>query len=337
MRDRALPLLFMALLTAVPARAQRNLEIGLAVGTTQYYGDLGNWDSPIQWNSTRPAVCITARDFLNNPRGYVTRSLTMEGRFSWHRLGYNEVEPTGGMSGTELKNFKRGLNFRTDLFGLSAHVVLNAYREPFKPLFQQRFFLFFYTGVGVFYGRPQGDLFRGDQSLDNRYYFWEDGTIRDAPRGSGGGNIVEQDGRYETDLYSWVVEGVPNREGTVVDRPSPWHLGIPFGMGIRYMVTKKLCVGAEFAYYTFATDYLDNVSQRYVTYNELGTAYAGDSTTQYLARYISDPTGWGTDGTMGTITSRRGNPGMPDYFSYLSFEVSYKFRRKPSRRLYMKF
>ena len=36
-------------------------------------------------------------------------------------------------------------------------------------------------------------------------------------------------------------------------------------------------------------------------------------------------------------SSRRGNPGMPDYFSYLSFEVSYKFKRKPSRRMYMKF
>jgi hypothetical protein len=330
--------LALLLLLALPVHAQRNLEVGLAMGATQYYGDLGNWDSPIQWNSTRPGMCLTVRDFFNNPRGYVTRSLTMEARFSWHRLGYNEAEPTGGMSGRDLKNFTRGLNFRTDLYGVSAHVVLNAYREPFKPLFQQRFFLYFYTGLGVFYGRPKGDLFRGDQSLDNKYYFWDDGTIRDAPRNSDtGGNVVEQDGEYETDLYSWVVEGVPNSEGTVVNRPSPWHIGIPFGMGIRYMVTKKLSVGMEFAYYTFATDYLDNVSQRYVTYNELGTVYAGDSTSQYLARYISDPTGWGTDGTIGTVTSRRGNPGMPDYFSYLSFEVSYKFRRKPSRRLYMKF
>lgn len=336
MAGRLLTLAFLVLMG--PLHAQRNLEIGLAMGATQYYGDLGNWESPVQWNSTRPGMCLTVRDFFNNPRGYVTRSLTMEARFSWHRLGYNEAEPTGGLSGMELKNFRRGLNFRTDLYGLSAHVVLNAYREPFKPLFQQRFFLYFYTGLGVFYGRPKGDLYRGGQAEANKYYFWDDGTIRDAPRDSEtGGNEVEQDGQYETDLYNWVVEGVPNREGTVVERPSAWHIGIPFGMGIRYMVTKKLSVGAEFAYYTFATDYLDNVSQRYVTYNELGAVYAGDSAAQYMARYISDPTGWGTDGSMGSATSSRGNPGMPDYFSYLSFEVSYKFRRKPSRRLHMKF
>lgn len=317
--------------------AQRNMEIGLAVGATQYYGDLGNWDSPIQWNSTRPGVCLTVRDFLNNPRGYVTRSLTMEGRFSWHRLGYNEVEPTDGLSGMNLKNFRRGLNFRTDLYGVSAHVVLNAYREPFKPLFQQRFFMYFYTGLGVFYGKPKGDLFRGDANLDNRYYYWDDGTIRDAPRESETGNVIEQDGKYETDLYSWATEGDLNQEGVTVQRPSPWHIGIPFGMGIRYMVTKQISIGAEFSYYTFATDYLDNVSGRYATYGEIGSVYVGDSTSQYLARYISDPTGWGTDGTVSIRSSRRGNPGMPDYFSYLSFEVSYKFKRKPSRRLYMKF
>ncbi len=335
MMGRVLSILMVAFV--LPLHAQRNIEVGLAMGATQYYGDLGNLDSPIQWNSTRPGMCLTVRDFLNNPRGYVTRSLTMEGRFSWHRLGYNEAEPVAGMSGNELKNFKRGLNFRTDLYGISAHIVLNAYREPFKPLFQQRFFLYFYTGLGVFYGRPKGDLFNGEQSLDNRYYFWEDGTIRDAPRGSSGGTVIEQDGKYETDLYSWATEGDLTESGTTVVRPSPWHVGIPFGMGIRYMITKQLCIGAEFAYYTFATDYLDNVSGRYATYGEIGSVYPSDSTSQYLSRYISDPTGWGTDGTVSFRSSRRGNPGMPDYFSYLSFEVSYKFKRKPSRRMYMKF
>jgi len=334
MNLRLSTLLAMALM--MPLHAQRNIEVGMAMGVTQYYGDLGNVDGPIQWNSIRPGACITVRDFINNPRGYVTRSLTMEGRFSWHRLGYNEVDPVGGMSGRELKNFQRGLNFRTDLFGLSAHVVLNAYREPYKPLYQQRFFMYFFTGVGVFYGRPKGDLFNGEQSLDNRYYSWEDGTIRDAPRGSTSSNVIEQDGKYETDLYSWATEGDLNQNGATVARPSPWHIGIPFGLGIRYMVTKRMSVGAEFSYYTFATDYLDNVSGRYATYNEIGSVYPSDSTSQYLARYISDPTGWGTDGNVSSRTSRRGNPGMPDYFSYLSFEVSYKFRRKPSRRLYLK-
>lgn len=326
-----------ALLATGGALAQRNLEIGLSGGVTQYYGDLGNWKGQVQWNSTRPALNITFRDFFNNPKRYVTRSLTMECRFSWFRIGYNEAEPTGGLSGIELRNWRRGLNFRNDLFGVSTHVVLNAYREPFKPLFQQRFFMYFHTGIGIYYGRPKGDLFNGAQDLSNRYYFWEDGTIRDAPRGSPTGNIIGQDGVYETDLYSWVTEARGRgSDRSVVQRPSPWNIGVPMGCGVRYMITRKMSVGIEFSYYMFLTDMLDNVSERYPTYDEIGAVYT-DSTQQFLARYISDPTGWGTDGTTSVRTSRRGNPGLPDNFSYFALELSYKFRRSPGRRSYVTF
>jgi opacity protein-like surface antigen len=332
-----LPVVALLVCALMPARAQRNLEIGLSTGVTHYYGDLGNWHSQIQWNSTRPAVNITFRDFFNNPKRYVTRSLTMEARLSWFRIGYNEAQATGGLSGVELHNWHRALNFRTDLVGVSAHMVLNAYREPFTPLFKQRFFMYFQLGIGLYYGRPKADLFRGDVSLDNRYFFWDDGTIRDKPRGSAGAQVVEQDGKYETDLYSWVTEGTGTaRNATLSPRPSPWNIGIPMGMGVRYMLTKQMSIGAEFSYYMFLTDMLDNVSERYATYDEIGSVYA-DSTQQFLARYISDPTGWGTDGTISKGTSRRGNPGLPDNFSYFSFEVSYKFKRTPGRRSFMSF
>ncbi len=333
------PVLIAALsLLCLPClRAQRNLEVGLSTGITHYYGDLGNWASQIQWNSMRPAACLTFRDFFNNPKRYVTRSLTMEARLSWFRIGYNEAAPTGGLSGNDLHNFRRGLNFRNDLLGVSAHLVLNAYREPFTPLFKQKFFMFFYMGAGLYYGAPKGDLFRGKQGLDNSYFFWEDGTIRDKPRGSTDANVVEQDGIYETDLYSWVTEGTgKGKQSAIVGKQSPWHVGIPMGFGLRYMLTRKLSVGGEFSYYMFLTDMLDNVSERYATYDEIGKVYA-DSTQQFLARYISDPTGWGTNGTQEFGTSRRGNPGLPDNFSYFSFEVSYKFKRSPGRRNYMSF
>jgi len=320
------------------AFGQRNLEVGLSTGVTSYYGDLGNWNSQIQWNSARPGMALTFRDFFNNPKRYVTRSLTMECRLSWTRIGYNETEPTAGKQGIELHNFRRGLNFRNDLFGISTHLVLNAYREPFTPLFKQRFFMYFYVGVGLYYGRPKGDLFRGKPSLDNKYYYWDDGTIRDKPRGTANANVIHQDGEYETDLYSWYTEGTGKPgEGSILQRPSPWHVGFPMGVGVRYMITRKISIGCEFAYYMFITDLLDNVSDRYATYAELGKVYPGDSTSQYMARYISDPTGWGTDATNGYRTSRRGNPGLPDNFSYFSFEVSYKFRRSPHRRSFMSF
>ncbi len=319
-----------------PLTAQRNLDVGFQMGLDHFSGDLGNWSGPVQWNGIRPAMSVTFRDYLNNPNRYVTRALTTETRLGWYRLGYNEAQATGGKSGAEMRNYKRGLNFRNDLFGISQHLVLNMYREPFQPLYQQRFFAFAYVGVGLFYGRPKADLFRGEASLDNRYFYWADGTIRDQPRGTEGAQVIGQDGTYETDLYSWITEGVGGgAEAQALDKaPSPWHVGIPVGVGVRYMVTKQLSVGMELSYYSFFTDMLDGVSNRYATYAELAKAYP-DSATQMLARYISDPTGWGTSGEEGIVTSRRGNPGLKDSFSYFNVEVCWKFKRSPSRRSFV--
>ncbi|MBK8338633.1 MAG: hypothetical protein IPK99_00790 [Flavobacteriales bacterium] len=119
---------------------------------------------------------------------------------------------------------------------------------------------------------------------------------------------------------------------------SPWHIGIPMGMGVRYMITRKLSLGVEFSYYSFFTDQLDGVSDRYASYTELEDAYSGDVRAEELARYISDPTGWGTTGEIDDPrTSVRGNPALPDGFSYLNLEVSYKFKRGVGRSSFITF
>jgi hypothetical protein len=324
-----------ALLFALGVSAQRHLEVGIAPGVVHYYGDLGNIDGPMQWNSARPGLSLTFRDFLNNKKRYVTRSLTTEVRLSWFRAGYDERAMIRGMDVNDLRNFRRGLSFRNDLVGASAHLVLNAYREPYQPLFQQRFFMYFHLGLGVYHGRPKADLFNGDIALENRYYHWSDGTLRDAPRGTEGANIVERDGVYETDLYDWYVERA-GLEGARVkqNKPSPWHIAVPLGVGVRYMLTKQLYVGIEYSYLMFTNDRVDDVSARYPTYAEIEAAFPNDPVRQELARYIADPSGWGSDGTTGFRTSPRGNPGLLDNLSFVSVEVSYRFKRKPSRRSY---
>jgi len=330
------PVLFLsALAVASSVCAQRHLEVGVSGGVTHYYGDLGNIDGPVQWNSARPGMTISFRDFLNNKKRYVTRSLTTEARLSWFRIGYDETAAIKNTEVQDLKNYKRGLSFRNDLIGASGHLVLNAYREPFTPLFQQRFFMYFHIGVGVYHGRPKADLFRGEQDPANKYYFWEDGTIRDAPRKTPGATIVQRDGKYETDLYGWLTEGgVGAGDPSRTERFSPWHVGVPMGAGLRVMVNRKVSVGLEYCYLMFLTDMLDDVSDRYATYDEIDATYV-DARDQDLARYISDPTGWGTVGQVDLRTSPRGNPALLDSFSYFSLEVSYKFKRSPARRSYM--
>jgi hypothetical protein len=338
---RHLYALCIAISSSILVADAQHIEIGIANGATHFSGDLGNFDGAIQWNGFRPGTAITVRNFLNNPKRYVTRSLDIEGRIAWYRVGYDETAAVADMAGNDLKNYGRGLSFRNDLFGVSGHVVLNAYREPYTPLFQQRFFMFFYTGIGVYYGRPKADLFNGDIALDNRYHFWNDGTIHTVAQNNDAGlvgEIIDKDGKYETDLYEWNTEGAASNgeSGKTYGRNTPWHVGVPFGFGIRYMITKQVSIGAEYMYLSFFSDRIDDVSERYATYDEIAERYP-DAEMQEIARYISDPTGRGTDGTTSDVfTSPRGNPGLPDAFTYLAFEVSYKFKKKPSRRSFVK-
>jgi hypothetical protein len=187
-------------LTISPTFSQRSFEVGVAAGITNYFGDLGN-ESVFQTTSTQPGVAVTFRNFLGSSAysGNLYRPLSAEVRLSWNRLQYDETKPIGNQEGWELRNYGRGIGFRNDLFGLAAHVTYTLYNNPRLPLYKQHAAFFVFTGVGAYYGQPKADLFRGEISLDNRYYFWNDGTVRDAPYNGPGsaGNIITKDGEYE--------------------------------------------------------------------------------------------------------------------------------------------
>ncbi len=315
------------LLFVFQATAQRQLEMGVSLGPTNYFGDLGN-EKIFPLHSTRYGGAISFRNFLNDPMrsGVLNPAFTMETKFTWHRIGYDETSPIANYKGEELRNYGRGLGFRSDVIGASTNLVLTSYRNKFIPLHRQTFAFFAYFGVGVFYANPKADLFRGDIDINNRYFFWSDGTIRDIDEtsGKGKGNIIQKDGKFETELRDWFTEG----QGAVTEfgkgsTYNLWNLSFPFGVGLRYGINKHLTVSTEISVYNFTTDFLDDVSNAYATYDEIRATYS-DPVKQELAIYISDPTGKGTNGTPGPATSPRGNPQKNDMFTYIGFELSYK-------------
>jgi hypothetical protein len=328
------------LLAAVPAIlllgmpgavfSQRHADIGFSSGITNYFGDLGNETGRFPYSSTSFGFAITARNFLNNPQksGVQYKPLSVETRLSYHRIGYDEAQPVGGMQGKELRNYYRGINFRNDIIGLSAHLTYTLYPNKYRSLHKQKYCFFGFVGVGAFYSNPKADLFRGSMDMANRYYAWADGTLRDAPENSGHGNIVERDGDFETNLRDWHTEGQGDNSETG-KRPmySAINIGFPVGFGMRYGMSRAVTLSAEVSFYYFLTDYLDDVSSRYATTSEIVNNFPDDPVKQDLARYISDPTGRGTDGTLLTPpTSRRGNPKYTDIYSYISLEVAYRFQ-----------
>ena len=310
--------------------AQRFVDIGLSGGITDFFGDLGNETGRIPYTSTNVGFAVTARNFLNNPQksGMQYKPLSVEARLSYHRIGYDEASAIGDMSGSELRNYFRGINFRNDVIGASAHITYTLYPNKYRSLYKQKFCFFGFAGIGAFYSNPKADLFRGSIDMANRYYAWYDGTLRDAPESSGHGNIVERDGVYETNLRDWHTEGQGENSETG-KRPmySLINVGFPAGFGVRYGMSRAVTLSAEASFYYFLTDYLDDVSSRYATTSEIVRNFPDDPVKQELATYISDPTGRGTDGTLLTPpTSRRGNPKYSDLYTYVSLEVAYRFQ-----------
>ena len=309
---------------------QRTADVGLSFGVVNYMGDLGN-EKYFPYSSASTGAAVTLRNFLNNPKNSKSlyRPFDFQIRLSWHRLQYDETKPLGGKEGIQLRNYLRGISFRNDLFGTEAGITYNIYPNKLTPLWKPKISFFVMVGVGAYFGKPKSDLFHGSIASENRYFFWQDGTTRDVPENKAGvGNVIKKDGEYETSLHDWLTEGQGyNKE---IHSKTPYdfcNVGFPFGAGIRYLYNKQLTISAEFNYFYFLTDYLDDVSGRYATFDELRSSFP-DATQYELARYISDPTGRGTSGYPGPATSPRGNPGQNDSFTYVSFEASYKFTWK---------
>jgi hypothetical protein len=323
---------FVFMISAVASHAQygtnRSFELGFGAGVTNYFGDLGN-EKILQTTSTRPGCDITIRNFTGNSSltGNLYNPFSIEARISWHRIGYDESKPIGDRKGFDLQNYGRGVNFQNDLFGFSTHLTYTIYPNRHIPLHRQGAAMFFFSGIGVYYGKPKADLFHGSIDLANRYYYWNDGTTRDFPQGDGShGNIIEKDGTFETDLTKWSTEkGQGNGEVVSNAKYKNTHVAIPFGFGFRFGLSRAITLSTEFGYYYFLTDYLDDVSDAYVTFEDLNKLYPNNPAMQQLALYISDPTGYGTNGYPGPATSIRGNPKSNDAYSYVNIELAYKF------------
>jgi hypothetical protein len=328
-------LLTICILASSLLKAQTTFEIGFASGVTNYFGDLGN-EKVFQTTSANPGMAVTFRNLMTRSAltGYQYNPFSFEFRLSWHRIGYDETKAIGDRVGFELRNYGRGINFRNDIYGASAHLTYTFYQDTRIPLYKQGMAMFLFGGAGVYYGKPKADLFRGEISLDNRYFYWLDGTTRDQPQSSGFGNIIQKDGIYETDLSKWVTEKGQS-EGELAGKPkyAHTHFAIPFGFGFRLGISRLLTASLEFGYYYFFTDFLDDVSSEYVTYSDLERLYPNDPKMQQLALYISDPTGYGTNGYPGPATSPRGNPEKSDAYSFINLELAYKFSLRTDKKI----
>ncbi len=145
------------------------------------------------------------------------------------------------------------LNFRTSLVGQALMVEYNFY-AIIKPEEDSKLSLLPFIGFGV-----EALVFRAKADMKNasekKYYYWDDGSIKDMPQTSGNIDLavnIERDNTYETELRDANLDGF--------GKYSQITFAMPFTFGADLKVGKNLNfrLGATY-HYTFS-DMLDNVS-----------------------------------------------------------------------------
>ena len=108
--------------------------------------------------------------------------------------------------------------------------------------------------------------------------------------------------------------------------PKPYNrtqLNIPFGIGLRYEVSEDISIGFEFNYRHLFTDYLDDVSTKYVDWSKVTPSTYYTANNNYYLN-LAERLGYRATDPKYNIGMARGNPSKNDAF--YSFQLTATFR-----------
>ncbi len=273
-----------------------NWRVGLEAGNMTYRGDLNEkfWQPDNMF----------ATDYTNFSFGLSienTPNKTLSNRL---QLNYGEFTANDRSTGI----LERSLNVQTKIY--SAAYIFTFYTDNGWLLGENAFLSpYLMAGVGGTYFETYGDLYyQNSQDTKSPYYYWSDNTIRDAVESSGNGQIIEQDGNFETRLSDF------NTEKT--NGYSPYALTVPVGVGLKLRLLNRLSLHVQSVInYSLTSDFLDDVS--------------GDFRSSYEsaeAGYVANPANYNNG------EGKRGNSGQGflknDAFIFTSFGISWSFSPK---------
>jgi len=163
--------------------------------------------------------------------------------------------------------YNRSLNFRAEINDISLLGVWSLANDRILP---EKVFLSPYFIIGGGYARYKnyGDLFTGPNN-NQRYYYWTDNTIRDMEQNeTNTGNIIEQDGDFETELSPLNTEGVNYKTR---------FFHATGGFGLKFRLFSRMSLNIESLFRFTNTDYIDDVRSNYLAdYDSDLQAYAAN-------------------------------------------------------------
>lgn len=225
--------------------------------------------------------------FMNN---YIYNSgLAIQGSYRYmyrHKLGLRVNGTLGSFRGHDKRSDLewqrlRNLSFKSHLIEL---VILGEYYPlGFNTTPGARFFAPFFTlGAGLFHFDPK-TVYRGNE-------------IRLQPLGTEGQGLPGYHDKYR--LTQWAI---------------------PFGGGIKFILTETLNLGIEVIIRRTFTDYIDDVSNIYLNYDEHSEA-RGNSVAAQISNRMNEYIGQEEPVRLATGT-KRGGPDVDDYYITTMFSL----------------
>ncbi len=281
-------LLFSPLLHAQqPAKT----DIGLAIGTTLFFGDLGGANY-----IGRPLFFDLERSLIK-PVGMITyhyqKSKKIGIRFQAAYTGVagdDKLIQPKALFAPEWFRYYRNLNFQSKIWEVSAQIEY--YFTKYEPgSMQYRVGTYAFVGGGIMHMNPKANY---------------------------NGALVP--------LQPLHTEG-QGFPGSTIKPYSLFQPVIPIGVGIRYNVSTDFSIGFEYGDRKTFTDYMDDVSTSYVSQSEFDSYFSNDPISASMAYTLSqrsneiDP-----EGLYANVTApgqQRGDPTDKDHYIYVGFSFNY--------------
>lgn len=282
------------------------LELGFHISSSQFLGDLGGtcgigqaFTQDTNWESTRPAIGISSRYSMG-------RHVSFRLDFSYIFLSGNDRFVGKNFKATQKEKsagwfrFYRNLHFRNQIFELAS--------------------IFQYTPLNL---KLSGNLYTKEK--ENRLAFYGligTGVLFHNPQ-------AYYQGRW-VDLRPLHTEGQGWIEGRPLYKVAQFF--IPLGLGIQWEHNHDFVLGIEIRHQITFTDYLDDVSTRYIS-PQLFESHLSPEKAALASALANRSAEHDPNGVYSYISApeeQRGNPNNND--SYYLISVRLAFYLKKSRR-----
>jgi hypothetical protein len=207
--------------------------ISFYYGVLNFRGDVRNsYISPVIGNN---ALSVSISTFIDKKHNFNANFFYLVGNLSGNSYSYNDIS--------------RNLNFRSSVSSFGANVE---YR--FGHLIEKDALIrpYLSLGAGILNFSAKGDMVDANGLT---YFYWSDGSIRDAPEGLGAdAPALYRDYEYETDLR------LREQEEFGLGDYNQNALVFPVGIGAHFRISNRAFLSLGVSYYYAVSDMVDNVA-----------------------------------------------------------------------------